>query len=238
MIRHTRLPDTGRLLDIGCGNGAFLRAFARAMPRWTLVGTELSDATRAIVESIPGVEGLHVGSLDDLTGQFDLIALVHVLEHVSRPLDLLAVVSSKVKADGVVFVEVPDVPLNPFDLVIADHISHFTPATATALLESAGYVVSTSSRSWAVKEISVLARHATGVRERPRGHLEGEVIDSLHWLLAVADAARAASARAAPSFGLFGSSNAAAWLAQEVNCGMRFFVDEDPQRQQDRKSVV
>src|SRR5690554_3837784 len=41
VIRLARLGQSGRLLDIGCGNGAFLQAFSSAMPGWSLVGTEL-----------------------------------------------------------------------------------------------------------------------------------------------------------------------------------------------------
>ena len=53
---HVQLPETGRLLDIGCGNGALLRAFGRFAPLWSLVGTELNGKYRPIVESFDGVK--------------------------------------------------------------------------------------------------------------------------------------------------------------------------------------
>lgn len=231
VIAHASLPATGRLLDIGCGNGALLRAFSRAMPGWTLAGTELSDATRAMVERVPRVEALYTGPLQETPGQFDMISLVHVLEHISHPLELLAAVAGKLKPGGILFIEIPDAERNPFDLLIADHVSHFTPATVTALLEAAGYSIAKLSQSWVVKEISAVAtyagNHAGHVVQPSRGATAG-----LDWLLAASAAARRARAEAAGRpFGLFGSSIAATWLANEVECGMEFFVDEDPSRQ-------
>ena len=231
IIAHAALPATGRLLDIGCGNGAMLRAFSHAMPGWTLAGTELSGATRELVERIPRVEALYTGPLQEMPGQFDMISLVHVLEHISHPLELLAGVAGKLKPGGILFVEVPDAEQNPFDLLITDHVSHFTPATVTALLEASGYCIVESSQSWLVKELSAIATYAGNRAEHvvkpSRGATAG-----LDWLLSVRAAARSARADAnGRPFGLFGSSIAATWLAQQVDFATDFFVDEDPNRQ-------
>lgn len=234
LVEHAGLAPTGRLLDIGCGRGAFLQGFSSAMPGWTLAGTELSDATRDVVERIPGVEALYTGPLDDVPGMFDVISLSHVLEHVSHPLEMLATVAAKLTPGGVVFVQVPDAGRNPFDLLIADHISHFTAATATSLVESAGFALRVPAQAWVVKEISVLAN--PGATPASNYHPEGEAAAAaaLEWLIAVRAAARAARAGASGPFGLFGSSIAATWLAHEVDCAMEFFVDEDPSRQGQR----
>ncbi|MCA1558154.1 MAG: methyltransferase, partial [Acidobacteria bacterium] len=47
---HVDLPEEGRMLDVGCGKGAMLRAFSRFAPQWNLAGAELSDKTRREVE--------------------------------------------------------------------------------------------------------------------------------------------------------------------------------------------
>ena len=51
-------PPRGRLLDIGCGNGALLRAFSGLAKGWTLAGVAVNDHYRSAVESIEGVERL------------------------------------------------------------------------------------------------------------------------------------------------------------------------------------
>ena len=231
VIAQTAPPEKGRLLDIGCGNGGWLSAFSRAMPGWTLVGTELSGATREMVERIPRVEALYTGPLRDTPGQFDMISLVHVLEHLSHPLEMLAAVAEKLKPGGVLFIEVPDAERNPFDLLIADHISHFMPVTVTALLEAAGYSIAGLSQSWVVKEISAVASYRGSSPDRRMNKSRDPTV-SLEWLVSTSAGARSARAEAAGRpFGLFGCSIAATWLAHEVDCGMDLFVDEDPSRQ-------
>jgi hypothetical protein len=65
----------------------------------------------------------------------------------------------------------------------------------------------------------------------PVAAASGDVRAGLVWLVEVRAAARAAR-RSAPRglFGLFGSSIAATWLAQELDGAVDFFVDEDPNR--------
>src|SRR5688572_29194352 len=40
LLRSWSLPATGKLIDIGCGNGAALANFSSALPGWKLYGTE------------------------------------------------------------------------------------------------------------------------------------------------------------------------------------------------------
>jgi len=94
------LPERGNLLDIGCGNGAFLKAFATDHPGWQLTGLELGDKYQAVVEAIPGVKRLHVGSLENLDDRFDLIVLIHTLEHIPDPVAFLKMTSEKLYQGG------------------------------------------------------------------------------------------------------------------------------------------
>ena len=177
------------------------------------------------------MEAFYTGALQETPGQFDMISLVHVLEHISHPLELLATVSGKLKPGGFVFIEVPDAERNPFDLLIVDHVSHFTRTTLTDLFEAAGYSMAASSQSWVVKEISAVTTHV-GDHVDSRVHPSPDLAAGLECLRAARAAAGRARAEAGRRpFGIFGSSIAATWLAHEVDCAMHFFVDEDPNRQ-------
>lgn len=234
IVSHVALPATGRLLDVGCGNGAFLGAFSSALPGWSLAGTELSDTNKATVEAIPGVEAFYTCGLTETPGCFGLISLVHVLEHIANPSDFLRTVATKLEHQGTLFVEVPNAARNPFDLIIADHATHFTVTSLAALLGDAGFRITTLSEEWVSKEISVVARKGRGPSAVPAIHGDAAV-DALDWLRATREAARAVHAGAAgKKFGLFGSSIAATWLAQEVDRTMDFFVDEDIHRHGER----
>jgi len=227
---HVPLPESGRLLDLGCGNGAFLRAASDALTSWLLAGTELGEKYRAVVEGIRGVEALYTCPPKQVPGTFDLITMVHVLEHIPSPKGFLTGLQDKLNPDGLLLIEVPNYSQNPFDLLIADHCSHFSPATLSYVIQDAGYELKSVASDWVPKELSGLARRARGGSAEivPDAEALRSVSNNIRWLKAVvADATRLSSNT---EFGLFGTSIAATWLACELQERVRFFVDEDPAR--------
>jgi dTDP-4-dehydrorhamnose reductase/2-polyprenyl-3-methyl-5-hydroxy-6-metoxy-1,4-benzoquinol methylase len=248
---HVPLPGRGRLLDVGCGNGAMLRAFSQALPGWSLVGTELDDKNRGVIERIEHVERLYTCPPDQVPGAFDAATMIHVLEHIAEPHGFLATVWSKLAPGGLLLVELPHHVANPFELLIADHCTHFAAATATALLEAAGFEVLLTAEDWVPKELTVVARKADGARATAISAVRGNsvllrdsrantaetavarapspsVANHLRWLSDIAATARQLAGH--ESFGLFGTSIAAAWLFGELRGAVRFFVDEDANR--------
>jgi 2-polyprenyl-3-methyl-5-hydroxy-6-metoxy-1,4-benzoquinol methylase len=223
-------PQHGRALDIGCGNGAFLRAFAKLQPQWTLTGTEMTDRNRAAVETIQQLQRFHVGDFDTLDGTFDLVSLIHVLEHVESPVTFLGRLRARIAEGGRLFIEVPFYHDNPFDLLIADHATHFTPAVLSCVLQAAGFTVDTMAIDWVAKEISAVA-HAGGMAvPLCTGSDDGyeRLCACVRWLEGIANNARAVASGGA--FGIFGTSIAGVWLYGEVEGKVDFFLDEDANR--------
>jgi SAM-dependent methyltransferase len=232
LTAHVGLPETGRLLDVGSGNGALLRAFHQAAPRWALVGTELGDKYRAEVESIPGVEAFYNCPAGDVPGRFTMVSMIHVLEHVPGPGQFLEDLGRKLNEGGLLLLEVPDHRQNPFELLIADHASHFTAEALAAVVESAGFEVIAAARNWVPKEISLVARKAAGNPPRRPSETPAAVLAAVslrvRWLRSVTEAAR--GVRRDGPFGVLGTSIAGTWLFQELDGEVDFFVDEDPHR--------
>lgn len=228
---HIPLPERGRLLDIGCGNGSFLRTFSTLQPGWTLAGADLGDKYRSLIERIDGVEALYTCDLEEIPGTFNLIAMIHSLEHIPDPKKFLARLWNKLEVGGLYLVQLPDCSQNPFDLVLADHCTHFTKGTLAALLQSAGYEVISAANDWVPKELTVVARKSeVSPNIYPQG-LNADSFDpfrNLEWLDSFITEARELSTK--PSFGLFGTSIAATWLFGELDGQVSFFVDEDLQR--------
>lgn len=230
------LPSSGRLVDIGCGNGVLLAAMSRRLHNWTLTGFDIDDGQRARVESIPRVDKLVTGSIDALSERFDVATLSHTLEHIPDPVGFLARLRHKLAAEGLLVVLVPNAEENPFDLLVADHASHFTGATLRRTIAEAGYEVVAFSTRWVPKELAVVAiadgtpRHDDVPRVDPSHHA---VLARAHicWLLSTSEAARGVASEVGSSrFGVFGTSIAATWLGTEMGDGAGFFVDEDPNR--------
>ena len=229
---HANLGPAGRMLDVGCGNGATIRAFGQVAPGWTKAGTEFDAKYRAEVESIPHTEPLHVGPVETVPGSFDVITMIHVLEHIVDPIGVLEKLRGKLSPGGLLLIEVPHHPANPFELLIADHRTHFTADSLTRALAAAGFEVAAVAEDWIPKELSVVARPARGVRGTPPrtdvAAARGRVATSLAWLGGTANRLR--SLGTGGPVGLFGTSIAGTWLAAEAGDRFSFFVDEDPHR--------
>ena len=231
LASHVKLPETGRLLDVGCGKGALLRAFSNFAPSWTLAGAELSDKTREVVESIAGVEALYVGAPEQIPGSYDIVTMIHMLEHIPGPVEYLSRLRDRLKPGGLLVIEVPNYLQNPFDLLVADHSSHFTIRTAAELIRKAGYQLTAAATDWVPKELTIVARKAKP-HEDTCESIEPDPFDAttktVQWLKETVAAARGRAANG--QFGIFGTSIAATWLYAEIGDVVGFFVDEDPSR--------
>jgi 2-polyprenyl-3-methyl-5-hydroxy-6-metoxy-1,4-benzoquinol methylase len=225
-------PPEGRLLDIGCGNGTMLRAFNGIAPGWSLAGLDVNDRYQKAVESIPGVEALYIGPITAVPGQFQVITLIHSLEHIAEPTTFLAGLCCKLVDGGILVVQVPDCWQNPFMFLVADHATHFFASTLHDVVVAGGYDVVVTADDWIAKELTLIARKPT--HELPR-RSKANAVDNVaavrnrvDWVVMLGRQTRALAAKNA--LGLFGTSIAATWLQEELHGEAAFFVDEDPSR--------
>jgi len=140
-------PDT-RVLEVGCGSGAFLDVIRPDVKE--VAGVEPDAASRMFLERTlrllvwPGVaEVWRAGRV------FDLVVLFHVLEHVPRPVEFLRTLRRIMPPQGHLVAEVPNVD----DALVAvykvpaflrfyyqkAHLFYFSHATLTAVMEQAGF---------------------------------------------------------------------------------------------------
>lgn len=229
MSEVVKFPDSGRLLDIGCGNGGFLRSFSKKLPGWRLNGSEYDAKYRAEVERIPGFEELFLGGISAASGQFDVISLIHVLEHIASPRELLREVHSKLKPGGLLVIELPYFVENPFVLSVADHATHFDIAAIRALMADTGFFPHHLTSNWVPKELSIVAAK-TPASGRVTSANPVDPVPAVRWLMKVRDQALAVG-HSSNNFGIFGTSIAGNWLYAELAPMVKFFVDEDPGRE-------
>jgi 2-polyprenyl-3-methyl-5-hydroxy-6-metoxy-1,4-benzoquinol methylase len=105
--KRVSLP-TGRLLEIGCGTGEFL-AIARDVG-WAVEGLELSKSFREAAKTWYDLDlkGEEVFQSEFSEPIFDVVALLHVFEHLPNPLDFLDRVFQLIKPGGWLFIVVPN----------------------------------------------------------------------------------------------------------------------------------
>lgn len=229
VIREGELPRAGALLDIGCGTGEALARFSRALPEWRLHGSELTDRSLPTLRQLRNFVTLYTVPPAEIGQTFDVVSMIHSLEHMPAPLRTLADAVERLGAGGLLFIEVPDLETSPFDLLVADHLMHFTRATLEAVAGRAGVAIVSIGNQVVPKENTLLGRRglatappldpAPGVRlaHATVGWLKG-VVESVHALAA------------SSPIGLFGTAVAAMALYGANRDRVAFFVDEDPTR--------
>lgn len=92
-----------RILDVGCGRGELLSILHRAA-----VG-ELAGIDPYLAGDVEVVPGLWVRklALEQISGEYDLIMLHHVFEHVETGLELLAAARARLSAQGRILLRFP-----------------------------------------------------------------------------------------------------------------------------------
>lgn len=223
------LPSSGTMLDIGCGNGATLRAFGRLFPEWQLSGFERDGRYRDEVLSLSGVEHFQEGDLDRIDESFDCITLVHVLEHLPDPKRALRWIRRHLSPTGVLVIQVPNIAVNAFDLTVFDHASHFDPRRLASFGTAMGFKV-IEVGDWIAKEITGVFQNGADLEtEMPASgdasEVESRVRADVEWLGHALKTAR----EVAP-LGVFGTAVAGTWLAGRLGNRVQFFVDEDLKR--------
>ena len=104
------LPASGRLLEVGCGAGRYLRALRELRPELALVGADLSRTALARLAALdPAIETRRVSgdALPAADAEFAAVLAIDVLEHVPDPDRLLAEVHRVLAPGGVFHLHVP-----------------------------------------------------------------------------------------------------------------------------------
>lgn len=104
------MPAKGAVLDVGCAGGGFLMSAARA--GWDVWGFDVSESSRKVAESLPGVgEGKVVVAPQFNARLFDrMFSAVHcceVIEHVESPRALLQELREALAPSGVLYLQTP-----------------------------------------------------------------------------------------------------------------------------------
>jgi 2-polyprenyl-3-methyl-5-hydroxy-6-metoxy-1,4-benzoquinol methylase len=133
----------GRILDVGCGDGEFLRYFKER--GWEAYGVDVSETSCMLARRKLG-QNIFNCELKDCRfppNYFDVITLNHVLEHMLDPNEELIELRRILKNNGILFLSVPNIDSLQFKisekywlhLDLPRHVYHYSPASIKNLLE-------------------------------------------------------------------------------------------------------
>lgn len=144
-----------RVLEIGCYTGYLLALIAKETPNVTCVGIESSGFAASVAKTRNNLD-VRVGSVfDDLDiGTFDVVIVLHVLEHIVDAQRFVSKVKDFLRPGGKLHFEVPDaanfiLSSSSGDMNLArsepylefnfEHINYFTLTSLRNLMEGSGY---------------------------------------------------------------------------------------------------
>jgi 2-polyprenyl-3-methyl-5-hydroxy-6-metoxy-1,4-benzoquinol methylase len=178
----------GRVLDVGCGNGSFLR-FAE-QHGWEVFGADIRLSPETANLTCPLYEG-RLPEIDFAGRKFDVIRFNHVIEHLQNPLIELARCRELLSPGGIIFVGVPNLAgVSPRiknlqsrlgikkkrwrHYAATHHLYFFTPATLRRMIDKAGFSV----RFWETPVDKDYGKVGGGIyRKLVEGTRAGSILD-------------------------------------------------------------
>lgn len=142
LVRKKVQKQTGALLDIGAGTGAFCHFMKKK--GWQVTGLEPDEATRERAASLHKIQLRSARDLFDFPAQsFDAITLWHVLEHVHELHRYLDQIRTLLRPAGRVFIALPNYTSYDASVYrdhwaaydVPRHLYHFSPQAMKQLLE-------------------------------------------------------------------------------------------------------
>lgn len=143
------LPNSGRVLDVGCSFGFFLEV-AREKGDWQTYGVDLSAEAVASAKKRLKTKNIFLGSLNQArfpNDYFDLITVFQTLEHVTDPVGLLKEAGRVLRPGGIIVITTPDAESwlaklmgkSWFSYRHLDHLLFFNYESLSYSLKKAGF---------------------------------------------------------------------------------------------------
>lgn len=153
--RITKYQATGKILDIGCGDGHFL--YLSSKKGFNCYGVEESKKLSSYASTKSGakiIQGAYNKSMFP-ENFFDIISLIQVLEHIPTPIDALETVKYHLRPKGIMIIEVPSINAPNFLAyrftrmnklvkpprggVIYSHFGYYSPESLCILTRKCGF---------------------------------------------------------------------------------------------------
>ena len=213
------LRDGVTVLDYGCNRGSFL---AR-LPQGRHAGFDVSPRYRPLVEGL----GCAYHTPDDPppAKSFDVLSLIHVLEHLESPAEDMKAGLRALKDGGLVAVQSPDPSTQPTDLYIADHAGHFSAAGLDAVFAAEGFRPVEAPRRLLNGEWTALYRRG---KADPAAAIPADDASAIRSALESGEKSLLALCAASGPFTVYGSGNLGTLINAVLEGKVRAFVDDNP----------
>lgn len=238
LMESLEIPLGAKILDYGCAKAETLRRICQTRSDLVPFCFDVSDDYSGFWKTFVLEENLATHRVrQEWDSRFDIVTTFFALEHVERPKEFVGEIFRLLRSGGKVYGIVPNLLTNTADIVVADHVNHFTvpslerllcdcgfsgieisdekhPGALLFIAEKAEYRGITASADFRLEEqVMEIARYWEGyvgnVREFENGHRDG-------------------SCAAIYGSGFYGSF---IYASLREPSKIRYFVDQNPYRQ-------
>lgn len=218
------------ILEYGCGSAPFIDALENSViGNYVVDLADLNDINYEVISKKSRFRKFYNITNQILDQTYDLITLVHVLEHVDNPVVLLNNLSKSLTDNGKILVQIPNSLINPFDFIIADHLSHFSLANIIKLIQKTDLKVFDYSVEIVPKEITLLLGKNKNEIELP--NFEDKLALPINFFYDYENLINKLTSE--HEIFIFGTSIGALWLTSEIQRrGLKIaaYLDEDEGR--------
>ena len=146
LVKNFPIPPSARIVDIGCGSGAYVRHLRTQ--GYDAVGVDpFIEQYGAQIDT--GMIRGNIAEAHFQDSSFDIATMWWVIEHYYNPLQELQEVHRILKHDGILAIStcnIDSIEAKLFGkywhhLVLPEHLFHFTPQSLSILLDKAGFKI-------------------------------------------------------------------------------------------------
>lgn len=142
LLDKVDLSSGMNILDYGCAKSSTMRALLGKSPGIHVHLFDVSDRYIPFWKKFISEDRWATYVMPDAwNGQFDVVTSFFSLEHMARPQDVLRQIYRVLKAGGVFYGIIPNVFTNTADMIVIDHVNHFTAVSLAYLLRDNGFEV-------------------------------------------------------------------------------------------------
>ena len=217
------------ILDFGSGNGAGLLALSEIYNSSNVFGFEPNDKPLSKISTWPKNIKNVFNKRPSEDSNFDLITLFHVFEHIEDIFEVISYIKKILKKNGILIIQVPYLINGPFDIIVADHIHHFTKSSFSYFLKKAELSPLLIDNCVISKELTVVIKN-NNFNDLGNDNIEYQLMkNAADWLLNFSKLVNDFKLNN-DEIAVFGTGPAAAWTASILGKQCKVYLDEDTMR--------
>ena len=238
IVEKIHLPETGNMIDVGCGGGESLFWFHQMYPKWNLYGLDIGEQFRKTVTEREGVKAFF-SSIDELKKsniKFDLVTANNIISLANNVAEILDTVKICLADDGIFFVKDADYEIHPWLLYEIECAAFYTKRQMRSLLCGFGFDVMNINSGFELKEIGLFCKKSNHIQkwEREAYRVNKNIYDNSIKFLDRAIDIIGEHIENNTCIGIFGTSVAGVWTSQiiaetgyEIENKNIFYIEED-----------